>query len=65
MSRRERNQMMLELWCIDNSINLEKFKGVFLFTKNSEFIEELGVTVGSTVGSRSAVEMKRRLIKMV
>ena len=42
-----------------------KSKSEFPFTKNSEFIKELGVAVGSTIWLRSTVEMPRRLIETV
>ena len=40
MSRRQRNQITLELWCLDGSISLENPKDVFSIAKNIEFIEE-------------------------
>ena len=64
MSRRERNRMTLELWCLDNSINLKNPRVSFRLRRTVDFIEKLGVTVRSTVRSRSTTEMTRRLIKI-
>ena len=65
MSRMHRNQMTLELWRLDSSINLENPRVSFRSRRIVDFIEKLGVTIGSTVGLRSTVEMTHRLIKMV
>ena len=43
----------------------QKSKGIFYVAKNIQFIEKLGVTVGSNGPLRSTVQMKRNLIETV